>query len=412
MSFGESVLLTTSEVSFVDKACRTLFLQCLKQLPFGSLTIQENGDVVARFGTDESDLRATVNIKDVQAYRRLLLGGSVGAGEAFMDGLWDSDDVTAVVRVFARNLSTLDEWENKFKWVTMPINKIQHFARRNTKDQAKKNIEAHYDLGNKLYTRFLDPTMMYSSAIYPDPNATLNDAQNYKLKAICDKLQLSETDHLLEIGTGWGGLAVYAAKHYGCRVTTTTISEEQHAWAKEWIAREGLESKITLLKKDYRLLEGKYDKLVSIEMIEAVGKQFLGNFFEKCSSLLKDDGLMLLQSITIDDRRYDSYSNSVDFIQKYIFPGSCVPSLSAVLSQVQQQSDMKLVHMEDIGAHYARTLRIWHERFSEAEREVRALGYPERFIRLWHYYLSYCEAGFSERYLSDCLLYTSDAADE
>ncbi|MEC7359801.1 MAG: class I SAM-dependent methyltransferase, partial [Pseudomonadota bacterium] len=184
MSFGESVLLTTSEVSFVDKACRTLFLQCLKQLPFGSLTIQENGDVVARFGTDESDLRATVNIKDVQAYRRLLLGGSVGAGEAFMDGLWDSDDVTAVVRVFARNLSTLDEWENKFKWVTMPINKIQHFARRNTTDQAKKNIEEHYDLGNKLYTRFLDPTMMYSSAIYPDPNATLNDAQNYKLKAI------------------------------------------------------------------------------------------------------------------------------------------------------------------------------------------------------------------------------------
>ena len=274
MSFGESVLLTTSEVSFVDKTCRTLFLKCLNQLPFGRLIIQENGDEIARFGEENSDLRATVNIKDVQAYRRLLLGGSVGAGEAYMDGLWDSDDVTAVVRIFARNLPTLDEWENKFKWLTMPINKVQHFARRNTKDQAKKNIEAHYDLGNKLYTRFLDPTMMYSSAIYPDPNATLNEAQNFKLKAICDKLQLTEKDHLLEIGTGWGGLAVFAAKHYGCSVTTTTISEEQHAWAKDWIAREGLENRITLLKKDYRLLEGKFDKLVSIEMIEAVGNAY------------------------------------------------------------------------------------------------------------------------------------------
>ena len=407
MSFGESVLLTTSEVSFVDKACRTLFLQCLKQLPFGSLTIQENGDVVARFGTDESDLRATVNIKDVQAYRRLLLGGSVGAGEAFMDGLWDSDDVTAVVRVFARNLSTLDEWENKFKWVTMPINKIRHFARRNTKDQAKKNIEAHYDLGNKLYTRFLDPTMMYSSAIYPDPNATLNDAQNYKLKAICDKLQLSETDHLLEIGTGWGGLAVYAAKHYGCRVTTTTISEEQHAWAKEWIAREGLESKITLLKKDYRLLEGKYDKLVSIEMIEAVGKQFLGNFFEKCSSLLKDDGLMLLQSITIDDRRYDSYSNSVDFIQKYIFPGGFLPSQHQLNAHLKKYTNMMIRDLHDIGIDYAKTLNHWYEAFISAKDELLNDGYDERFMRMWTYYLKYCEGGFLERTISTVQLVIS-----
>ena len=189
MSFGESVLLTTSEVSFVDKTCRTLFLQCLKHLPHGSLTIQECGDVIAQFGNKHDELAATVNIKDVSAYRRLLLGGSVGAGEAFMDDLWDSDDVTAVVRIFARNLPTLDEWESKFKWLSMPINKLQHFTRRNTRDQAKKNIEAHYDLGNKLYTRFLDPTMMYSSAIYPDVNSTLNEAQNYKLKSICDKLQ-------------------------------------------------------------------------------------------------------------------------------------------------------------------------------------------------------------------------------
>ena len=407
MSFGESVLLTTSEVSFVDKTCRTLFLKCLNKLPFGRLTIQENGDVVARFGTDESDLNATVNIKDVQAYRRLLLGGSVGAGEAYMDGLWDSDDVTAVVRVFARNLPTLDEWENKFKWLTMPINKIQHLARRNTKDQAKKNIEAHYDLGNKLYTRFLDPTMMYSSAIYPDPNATLNDAQNYKLKAICDKLQLTEADHLIEIGTGWGGLAVYAAKHYGCNVTTTTISEEQHAWAKDWIAREGLESKITLLKKDYRLLDGKYDKLVSIEMIEAVGKQYLGNFFEKCASLLKDDGVMLLQSITIDDRRYDSYSNSVDFIQKYIFPGGFLPSQYQINAHLKKYTNMMIRDLHDIGVDYAKTLNHWYEAFISAKDELLNDGYDERFMRMWTYYLKYCEGGFLERTISTVQLVIS-----
>ena len=407
MSFGESVLLTTSEVSFVDKTCRTLFLKCLNQLPFGRLTIKENGDVVARFGTEESDLHATVNIKDVQAYRRLLLGGSVGAGEAYMDGLWDSDDVTAVVRVFARNLPTLDEWENKFKWLTMPINKIQHLARRNTKDQAKKNIEAHYDLGNKLYTRFLDPTMMYSSAIYPDPNATLNDAQNYKLKAICDKLQLTEADHLIEIGTGWGGLAVYAAKHYGCNVTTTTISEEQHAWAKDWIAREGLESKITLLKKDYRLLDGKYDKLVSIEMIEAVGKQYLGNFFEKCASLLKDDGVMLLQSITIDDRRYDSYSNSVDFIQKYIFPGGFLPSQYQINAHLKKYTNMMIRDLHDIGVDYAKTLNHWYEAFISAKDELLNDGYDERFMRMWTYYLKYCEGGFLERTISTVQLVIS-----
>ena len=407
MSFGESVLLTTSEVSLADKVCRNLFLQCLKQLPFGCLIIQECGDEIARFGDDNDELRATVNIKDMSAYRRLLLGGSVGAGEAFMDDLWDSNDVTSVVRIFARNLPTLDKWESKFKWLSMPINKLQHFARRNTRDQAKKNIEAHYDLGNKLYTRFLDDTMMYSSAIYPDANTSLNAAQNYKLKTICDKLQLKESDHLIEIGTGWGGLAVYAAKHYGCKVTTTTISEEQHAWAQEWIAREGLSDRVTLLKKDYRLLEGKYDKLVSIEMIEAVGKQFLGNFFEKCSSLLKDNGLMLLQSITIDDRRYDSYSNSVDFIQKYIFPGGFLPSQYQLNAHLKKHTDMMIRDLHDIGIDYAMTLNHWYEAFILAKDELLKDGYDERFMRMWTYYLKYCEGGFLERTISTVQLVVS-----
>ena len=407
MSFGESVLLNTSEVSLIDKTCRKIFLQCLKQLPYGSLTIQECGDTIAQFGNDNDKLRANVNITDVRAYRSLLLGGSVGAGEAYMDNLWDSHDVTAVVQIFARNLPVLDEWENKFKWLTMPINKLQHFTRRNTKDQAKRNIEAHYDLGNKLYTRFLDPTMMYSSAIYPDPNATLNEAQNYKLKSICDKLQLNENDHLIEIGTGWGGLAVYAAKHYGCKVTTTTISEEQHAWAAEWIAKENLQHKVTLLKKDYRLLEGKYDKLVSIEMIEAVGKQFLGNFFEKCASLLKDDGLMLLQSITIDDRRYDSYSNSVDFIQKYIFPGGFLPSQYQLNAHLKKHTNMMIRDLHDIGIDYAKTLNHWYEAFISAKDELMKDGYDERFMRMWTYYLKYCEGGFLERTISTVQLVIS-----
>jgi len=407
MSFGESVLLNTSEVSLIDKTCRKIFLQCLRRLPYGSLTIQECGDTIAQFGNENDDLRANVNIKDVRAYRSLLLGGSVGAGEAYMDDLWDSHDVTAVVQIFARNLPVLDEWENKFKWLTMPINKIQHFTRRNTKDQAKRNIEAHYDLGNKLYTRFLDPTMMYSSAIYPDPNATLNEAQNYKLKSICDKLQLNENDHLIEIGTGWGGLAVYAAKHYGCKVTTTTISEEQHAWAAEWIAKENLQHKVTLLKKDYRLLEGKYDKLVSIEMIEAVGKQFLGNFFEKCASLLKDDGLMLLQSITIDDRRYDSYSNSVDFIQKYIFPGGFLPSQYQLNAHLKKHTNMMIRDLHDIGIDYAKTLNHWYEAFISAKDELMKDGYDERFMRMWTYYLKYCEGGFLERTISTVQLVIS-----
>ncbi|WP_438499128.1 class I SAM-dependent methyltransferase [Alteromonas australica] len=400
MSFGESVLIDTEQASVIDKMCRSVFLRCLDKLPLGALTILENGHKVAQFGLPDDTLQGNVNILSIKAYRQLLLGGSVGAGEAFMDGLWDSDDVTAVVQIFARNLPTLDKWENKFKWLSMPLLKLQHFTNRNTQSQAKKNIEAHYDLGNKLYTRFLDPTMMYSSAIYPDPTASLHEAQNNKLKTICDKLKLTEHDHLLEIGTGWGGLAVFAAKHYGCKVTTTTISEEQHAWAQQWIEKEQLTSNITLLKKDYRLLEGKFDKLVSIEMIEAVGKDYLGNFFEKCSSLLKDNGLMLLQSITIDDRRYDSYANSVDFIQKYIFPGGFLPSQYQLNAHLKRHTNMMIRDLHDIGLDYAYTLNHWYQAFISAKDALMNDGYDERFVRMWTYYLKYCEGGFLERTIS------------
>lgn len=400
MSQGEQILKSDCNITFWQKICRSMFINALKSLPEGHLVIQEQGLTIASLGDKNDELQATVNILDPSAYPRLLLGGSIASGETFTDKLWDTPDLTSVIRVFARNLPTLDKWENRFKWLSMPLSKLKHIANNNSLTQAKKNIGAHYDLGNRLYTKFLDDSMMYSSAVYPDPNASLAEAQQHKLKTICDKLQLKESDHLLEIGTGWGGLAVYAAKNYGCKVTTTTISEEQYAWAEQWVKKEQLESQITLLKKDYRLLEGEYDKLVSIEMIEAVGKKYLASFFDKCSSLLKSNGLMVLQSITIDDRRYDSYADSVDFIQKHIFPGGFLPSQYAINKHVKKYTDFSIRDVHDIGLDYAQTLKHWFEDFSKQKNALHQDGYDERFMRMWQYYLNYCEGGFLERVIS------------
>lgn len=407
MSHGESALISKQSLSNVDKLCRTIFIKLLRSLPEGQLIIKEHGQIIETCGDPTSSLIAEVDIIDPKAYRKLLFGGSVASGETYTDGLWTSPELTRVIQIFARNLPTLDKWETRFNWLTFPVNKIQHIMRKNTPQQAKKNIAAHYDLGNKLYTKFLDNTMMYSSAIYPDPNATLAQAQEYKLKVICDKLQLKPSDHLLEIGTGWGGLAVYAAKHYGCRVTTTTISEEQYAWATQWVEKENLANQVTLLKKDYRLLEGQYNKLVSIEMIEAVGKEYLGNFFEKCASLLTNDGLMLLQSITIDDRRYDNYQNGVDFIQKHIFPGGFLPSQFVLNQYLKKHSDLMIRDLHDIGLDYAKTLRDWFDAFVLARDALAKDGYDNRFMRMWEYYLKYCEGGFLERTISTVQLVLS-----
>ncbi len=349
MANSESAIYPTLTFTSIDKICRQIFISLMQTLPEGYLVIKENGAVVAQCGNSSSDLHAEVNIHSPKTYRKLLFGGSVASGETYTDGMWSSPELTHVIRLFARNLPTLDRWESRFSWLTFPFDKIMHLKRRNTRDQAKKNIAAHYDLGNTLYTHFLDKSMMYSSAIYPDANASLAEAQQYKLKTICDKLQLNESDHLVEIGTGWGGLAVFAAKHYGCKVTTTTISEEQFAYASEWVKKEGLENQVTLLKKDYRLLEGKFSKLVSIEMIEAVGKPYLNQFFTKCASLLKPDGLMLLQSIIIDDRRYDTYQKGVDFIQKHIFPGGFLPSQLTLNDHIKLASDLSIRDLQDIG---------------------------------------------------------------
>jgi cyclopropane-fatty-acyl-phospholipid synthase len=294
-----------------------------------------------------------------------------------------------------------DTLEGGYQWLSKPLLKLFHWLNSNSEAGSQKNIAAHYDLGNDLFKLFLDPSMMYSSAIFDTEATTLQAASARKLQVICDKLQLTADDHVLEIGTGWGEFAIYAAKHYGCRVTTTTISEQQCVLAKARIAAEGLQAQVTLLKQDYRQLQGQYDKLVSIEMIEAVGHQYYDIYFSKVSQLLKPDGVALIQAITIADQRYDSAIRSVDFIQRYIFPGSNIPSNTAMLASMTRSSDLRLVDLQDIGLHYATTLRHWRENFFAHIEAVRKLGYSEVFIRMWDFYLSYCEGGFAECALGD-----------
>ena len=283
------------------------------------------------------------------------------------------------------------------RWFTKPLQLLQRTMQRNTLKGSRRNIAAHYDLGNDLFELFLDKTMMYSCGIFHHDKATLQEASEAKLDRICQKLQLKPTDHVLEIGSGWGGFAIYAASRYGCRITTTTISKEQHGYAGQRIREAGLENRVTLLFDDYRELEGSYDKLVSIEMIEAVGHQHFDTYFKKCTDLLKPDGMMLLQSITIADQRYTAAKKSIDYIQRFIFPGGCLPSVAALSDAVARKTDMRIFHMEDIGPHYATTLRLWRERFFANIEKIKQLGYPKSFIRMWHYYLCYCEGGFRQQ---------------
>jgi cyclopropane-fatty-acyl-phospholipid synthase len=323
--------------------------------------------------------------------------GSIGAGEAYIHGYWSTPDLTAVVRVFVSNLDVLDAMERGLARLGRPLIQALHWLNRNTRKGSRKNIAAHYDLGNRLFEQFLDPSMMYSAAQFRSPDDSLEQAQLNKLARICQKLALKPDDHLLEIGTGWGSMAIYAASHYGCRVTTTTLSQEQYAYTAQRIAEQGLQDRITLLLEDYRDLDGQFDKLVSIEMIEAVGHRFLPTYFQQCARLLNDHGLMLLQAITIRDQRYEQAKHSVDFIQRYIFPGGALPSMQKMLEIVGSKTDMSLQHMEDFGLHYARTLRLWHDNLHRARHQLEQLGYDEHFYRLWEFYLCYCEGGFIER---------------
>lgn len=380
----------------LPKLARSLVHKQLNKLHAGQLILKD-AEGEFRFGAAEADLVGEIHIQDEQAYSLILTGGSVGAAEAFMTGDWVTPDLTALIRVMVRNMDILDQMEGGVALLTRPLLEWFHKKNENTENGSKRNIAAHYDLGNDFFKLFLDPTMMYSSGVFPNADATMQDASENKLRLICEKLDLKPTDRVVEIGTGWGGFAVYAAKHYGCHVTTTTISEEQYALAVERVNQEGLADRVTLLKEDYRLLEGQFDKLVTIEMIEAVGWQYYPTFFEKCASLLKDDGQMLMQAITIQDARFEMAKNSVDFIKRYIFPGSCIPSIQALNQAALENSDLRMVQQEDFAGHYARTLRAWWETFQENIEDIQALGYDETFQRMWQFYLCYCEGGFIER---------------
>lgn len=384
--------------SVANRVARTLVTQQLRQLGNGTLTVRQAGLDDLVFGDGDTTLQpAELIIHDQSTWRDLLTGGSVGAAEAYVAGDWSSPDLVALLRFFTRNIDRMNEFEDRFSWITKPALKGLHWLNRNTKDGSRKNISAHYDLGNDLFETFLDPTMMYSSAIYPNDDSTLEEAAVHKLDTICRKLELSPGDRVIEIGTGWGGFAVHAAKHYGCHVTTTTISKEQLELARERVRGEGLEDRITLLFDDYRDLAGQFDKLVSIEMIEAVGPQFLDSYFGQINALLKPDGLALVQAINMPEQRYQRALKNVDFIQRFIFPGSFIPSFGAILESVRAQSNLVLTHSEDTGFHYARTLRDWCLRFMGQSEQLESLGYDQTFRRLWHFYFSYCEAGFSER---------------
>ena len=388
-----------SRGDWVKNFARKQVFARLTNLKKGHLTIIENGQKF-EFGHDTS-ITATITVRDAHFYGEIAFGGSIGAGEAYMLGYWSADNLTDVIRIMAANQAIMDKLEGGYQWASKPLLKVLHWLNRNTADGSRKNIAAHYDLGNDFFKLWLDPNMMYSSAIFTPQDNSLEAASNKKLQVICDKLDLKSTDHVVEIGTGWGGFAIYAASNYGCKVTSTTISQQQFDLANQRVIAENLQDKITLLFNDYRELKGQFDKLVSIEMIEAVGHQFYDTYFAKCASLLKPDGIALIQAITIADQRFDAAKNSVDFIQRYIFPGSNIPSITAILSSITKVSDMRLYDCEDIGPHYATTLRKWRENFLSQLPTVRQQGYSEEFIKMWEFYLCYCEGGFAERVLGD-----------
>jgi cyclopropane-fatty-acyl-phospholipid synthase len=374
----------------------------LTKIRRGQITLIDNGKRQVYGETGPSvKLRATVTVHDPAFYTDMAFGGSIGAAEAYMAGFWSADNLTALIRIMVLNREVLMGIEGGFARLTAPLHKLIYAFQKNTRDESRKNIAAHYDLGNDFYALFLDQTMTYSCNIFEREDTTLEEAAIAKYDRICRKLRLGSHDHVLEIGSGWGGFAIYAAKKYGCLITTTTISRDQYDLASERVEKAGLRNRIELLFEDYRDLKGKFDRLVSIEMIEAVGHHFLDTFFKACSNLLTDDGMMALQAITINDQAYDGQVRSPDFIKRYIFPGSFIPSVSVITSSVARATDMKLFHLEDLTPHYAQTLRAWRERFFNHIDEVRKLGYPESFIRMWEYYLCYCEGGFLERYIGD-----------
>jgi cyclopropane-fatty-acyl-phospholipid synthase len=391
---------------FAERAVRASF----SSLREGSLVVRDHGSRTEqqRFGDPNADPVELV-VHDARFYSALAFDGHVGGAEAYAQGWWSSNDLTELVRVFVRNRETLEGLEAGWARLLLPLRWLGHALNRNTRRGSRRNISTHYDLSNDFFQLFLDETMTYSCGIFTRPDASLRDASIAKYEHMASLLELGPQHHVLEIGTGWGGFAIHAAREYGCRVTTTTISAQQFEMARNRVRDAGLEDRVTVLNHDYRDLTGRYDRLVSIEMIEAVGHEFYRTFFEKCASLLAPGGRMALQAITIEDRRYDAARREVDFIKKYIFPGSNIPSVTALCSAAST-TDLRLVQANEIGLHYAETLRRWRLKFFENVRHIHALGFDERFTRLWEFYFCYCEGGFLEGAIGDVQLAFSKSA--
>ncbi|MCY4269241.1 MAG: class I SAM-dependent methyltransferase [Gammaproteobacteria bacterium] len=388
---------------------RKMMLRLLRRARHGRLVVREQGMIVATIGPKDDALRAEVDVLNPRLYARVVLGGDTAAAEAYMDGWWSSPDLAAVTRFFARNLDMTDAWGRRFGWLFKPASLLRLGARRNSRKQARRNIRRHYDLDVDFYRGFLDRRMQYSSAVFAQPGQALAEAQLHKLNRIGKLLELRPEDHLLEVGCGWGGLAVHAARNWGCRVTAVTNSAAQFEFVGGRIAREGLEDRIELVNRDYRQLDGSYDKLVSVEMIEAVGRNYLGAYFRKLNELLKPGGRLMLQAITIADQRYAAYSSGEDFIRKHVFPGGFLPSLGVIGNLMARKTDLVMRDLRDIGLDYADTLAHWRESFLENLEELRERGYPAEFLRLWDYYFAYCEGGFRERRISAVQLLASKA---
>jgi cyclopropane-fatty-acyl-phospholipid synthase len=388
---------TQDTAPVLDRFLRDRLVASLQGLRHGKLVLHDAWGDVELGDTSSDALTVHVTVSDTAFYRAVALQGSVGAGDAYGDGQWYCDDLTGLVRLLVRHRDLLDGMESGMARLGSAVLKLWHAKRRNTHAGSRRNIAEHYDLGNDFFRCFLSSDMMYSSALWDGAADTLEQASTRKLDAICRKLGLRPGLRVVEIGTGWGGFAIHAAEHYGCHVTTTTISHEQHAFAAQRVRETGLDDRVTLLLKDYRDLDGQYDRLVSIEMIEAIGANFLTTYFAKLTQLLTPDGLALIQAITIEDHRYHQALQAVDFIKRHVFPGSFIPSINAMLEAKTRASDLALVHLEDFGLSYARTLHAWQERFLSSLKDVRAQGFDERFIRLWEFYLAYCEGGFLER---------------
>ncbi len=395
-----SSLSNSHSSSWLIKIYKKLVFGAFNSIEVGQITLIDGNDVFHFGNQSDKTLSAKLTVNDSAMYKAFALSGSVGAGESYILGHWDCDQLTKLIEIFAINQAQLDAFEKKFAFFSNIHFRLNHLKNKNSEQGSKKNIVAHYDLGNDLYSAFLSTEMLYSSAVYPSKDATLEQAQSHKLDLICQQVDLQQGDTVIEIGTGWGAFAIHAATHYGCHVTTTTISDEQYAYVEEKIHRLGLTDKVTLLKQDYRLLEGQFDKLVSIEMIEAVGHEFLPSFFKKCNELLKESGAMLIQAITIADQRYQHYLKNSDFIQQYIFPGGCLPCIDEMNKQIMQQSNMVVHSVKDIGVHYARTLADWRTRFIASWPEIDKKKFDQRFYRLWLFYLAYCEGAFRTRVTS------------